>query len=341
MTDESNRIDKITSLLEKLSKRIDRLESKSKVTDEPVVVETAHRRNLETSESLLNLGPAAATATVDHDVGDVIAPCTAGDTDSSDNYSSGVCHNQRRSSEGKTSFWWSRPAWSQAEYKREDQQALQILSKSARYADLEITRNSVGNITQTDLKQLFMIQIAHIRYLQDKYAALVVQGKFDKQTSHMFRALWKNTSGLSSSALANLKIASEISNSAAAQGHSGSWGLRLLVLAWLVQLGISLVCVDEAVVLAWLVQLGISLVCVDEAVVASADVVFIVPHLDISLHGRKVKLRMRLITSLDANGHLKDHRTQMMHTDFIFMVLSSDSCSEFESEEYATAVTAV
>ena len=47
-------------------------------------LETAHGRNLETV-SLLNLGPAAATAImVDHDVGGVIAPITAEDTYSSD-----------------------------------------------------------------------------------------------------------------------------------------------------------------------------------------------------------------------------------------------------------------
>ena len=43
-----------------------------------------------------------------------------------------------------------------------------------------------------------------MHYLQDEYASLIVQGRFDKATSQTFRALQKNTSGLNAHALQNL-----------------------------------------------------------------------------------------------------------------------------------------
>ena len=40
---------------------------------------------------------------------------------------------------------------------------------------------------------LYQVQLAHIRYLQDDYASLVVQSKFNKDTGQFFRALQHNT----------------------------------------------------------------------------------------------------------------------------------------------------
>jgi hypothetical protein len=61
------------------------------------------------------------------------------------------------------------------------------------------------------LTQLVRAQQAQIKYLQDEYANLIVQGKFDKQTSQTFRALQKHTSGLNSQALHNLRLATAVS----------------------------------------------------------------------------------------------------------------------------------
>ena len=59
-----------------------------------------------------------------------------------------------------------------------------------------------------------------MHYLQDEYASLIVQGRFDKATSQTFRALQKNTSGLNAHALQNLKLASAISASSINNGST-------------------------------------------------------------------------------------------------------------------------
>ena len=53
-----------------------------------------------------------------------------------------------------------------------------------------------------------------IHTVDDEYAALVVQNKFNSDTAQMFRSLQQNTSGLSSSALQDLKLASSLTASA-------------------------------------------------------------------------------------------------------------------------------
>ena len=232
MSEESTQIDKITAVLEQLCSRIDRLESKSTVTQENSTAESAHGCNQETSEShVLNPSPADQHAAAVHDdvtghVYDVGATGEASDTsDIQAEFAAIKEALQKVKLPSDLGLHESKQG-----IRREDQQALQILSKSARYA--EVTLKLLGTLSEetfntNDLKQLFSIQVAHIRYLQDEYATLVVQGKFNKQTSHLFRSLQKNTAGLSPSALANLKIAAEISNSAAAQGSPapGSAGI--------------------------------------------------------------------------------------------------------------------
>jgi len=110
--------------------------------------------------------------------------------------------------------------------RREDQQALQILAKSARYAETSI--KVLGTLEKTlspeDFDHLYTVQIAHMRYLQDEYSSLVVQNKFNKTTAQLFRSIQRNTSGLSSSALEDLKLATTISAaSASAPSTDTNW----------------------------------------------------------------------------------------------------------------------
>lgn len=110
---------------------------------------------------------------------------------------------------------------SKAGIRKEDQGTLNVLSKSARYSEVALkllsTVEADGN--DADIKQLVTIHAAHIRYLQDEYANLVVHGKYPKETAQMFRSLQKNTSGLNTDALKNLKLAVEVTQQA--QTHSG------------------------------------------------------------------------------------------------------------------------
>ena len=106
--------------------------------------------------------------------------------------------------------------------RRDDQQVLSVISRSARYAETALkvlsTFDDGAGSESADIKlsQLIKIQQAQISYLRDEYANLIVQSKFDKSTSQTFRALQKNTSGLNAQALQNLKLASAISASASA-----------------------------------------------------------------------------------------------------------------------------
>ena len=106
--------------------------------------------------------------------------------------------------------------------RRDDQQVLSVISRSAQYAETALkvlsTFDDGAGSESADIKlsQLIKIQQAQISYLRDEYANLIVQSKFDKSTSQTFRALQKNTSGLNAQALQNLKLASAISASASA-----------------------------------------------------------------------------------------------------------------------------
>ena len=80
--------------------------------------------------------------------------------------------------------------------KREDQPALNIISKCGRY--IETALKLVSDFEEgipNDIAQLSIVLVANLKYLQDEYAALLVKGRFDNTTSQLFRSLQKNTSG--------------------------------------------------------------------------------------------------------------------------------------------------
>ena len=95
-----------------------------------------------------------------------------------------------------------------------DHQTLQVISKSARYVETGFkllgTLSPGKQLTLDDYNHLYHIHLTHIRFLQDEDAALVVQGKFNPDTAQQFRAIQTNTSGLSTTALQDLKLASSL-----------------------------------------------------------------------------------------------------------------------------------
>ena len=114
---------------------------------------------------------------------------------------------------------------SKAGIRKEDLGTLNVLSKSARYSEVALkllSKTQVdGHVSEADIKQLVTIHAAHMRYLQDEYANLVVHGIYPKEIAQMFRSLQKNTSGLSTEALKNLKLAVEVT-SQQVQAHSSN-----------------------------------------------------------------------------------------------------------------------
>ena len=98
--------------------------------------------------------------------------------------------------------------------KREDQPVLTVLSKCGRY--IETALKVLGQIREgddnVDLNPLATTLLANLKFLQDEYAALLVNGKFDKNTSHLFRALQTHNSGFNSEGLQNVCVAAELSS---------------------------------------------------------------------------------------------------------------------------------
>ncbi len=63
---------------------------------------------------------------------------------------------------------------------------------------------------QQDLKALLTVQLAELRYIQEEYAALVVQGTFGSKTHKLFRSLQKHTSAFTPSVIEQVKTAAEL-----------------------------------------------------------------------------------------------------------------------------------
>ena len=98
--------------------------------------------------------------------------------------------------------------------KREDQPVLTVLSKCRRYIDTTLT--VLGQIREgddnVDLNPFATILLANLKFLQDEYAALLVNGKFDKNTSQLFRALQTHNSGFNTECLQNVCVTAELSS---------------------------------------------------------------------------------------------------------------------------------
>ena len=75
-------------------------------------------------------------------------------------------------------------------------------------------------LKQETLDNLFLIQYAQIKYLQEEYAALLVNGQLDASTAKIFRSLQKNTSGFDQDSLETLRAAATLSAAGRPTGGS-------------------------------------------------------------------------------------------------------------------------
>lgn len=108
--------------------------------------------------------------------------------------------------------------------RKEDQQTLNVVSKSARYIETVIkllSRCDNSESATVDLQPIVITLLANIRYLQDEYAALLVKGRFDQPTANFFRSLQRNTSGFDSRNIENVRIAAELSGVNARRNNTG------------------------------------------------------------------------------------------------------------------------
>ena len=74
-------------------------------------------------------------------------------------------------------------------------------------------------LKQETLDNLFLIQYAQIKYLQEEYAALLVNGQFDASTAKIFRSLQENTSGFDLDSLETLRAAATLVVAGASNGR--------------------------------------------------------------------------------------------------------------------------
>jgi hypothetical protein len=96
--------------------------------------------------------------------------------------------------------------------KKEDQGALHIISKNARYVETAMKWLSTQDDTvHPELSHLYTILRAQMQFLQTEYSALVVKGTFDEDTAKIFKCLQKNTLNFRGDALNQLRSAAEIS----------------------------------------------------------------------------------------------------------------------------------
>ena len=99
--------------------------------------------------------------------------------------------------------------------KRTDQPLMNALAKCGRYCETGIkllcSLEAGTELKQETLDNLFLIQYAQIKYLQEEYAALLVNGQFDASTAKIFRSLQKNTSGFDQDSLETLRAAATLS----------------------------------------------------------------------------------------------------------------------------------
>lgn len=71
-----------------------------------------------------------------------------------------------------------------------------------------------STLQQETLEQLFIVNQAQLKYLQDEYAAILVNSQFDSSTSKLFMALQRNTSVLNPESMDMLRSAATLASAA-------------------------------------------------------------------------------------------------------------------------------
>ena len=118
--------------------------------------------------------------------------------------------------------------------KRQDQVWANCIARSARYVETSIkllSNTNTDHVRATDIENLFVVQLAHIKFLQEEFQSVLVKGLFDENTGKVFRSLQKNTSPLSQEAVQTLKNTTQIvqaqailqQNQSSYSGNSGGF----------------------------------------------------------------------------------------------------------------------
>ena len=106
--------------------------------------------------------------------------------------------------------------------KQPQREAAQILAKSAKFVEtqLKILASAEGSgLTEDQFMELFLSNVAHIRFLQERYAGLVVGGSFGKRTQDVFMSIQNNSSVFTPSIVESVKSAITLTNT---QGENQS-----------------------------------------------------------------------------------------------------------------------
>ena len=101
---------------------------------------------------------------------------------------------------------------------KKDSTAYNILSKCARYSETAIKLlqdmppPEEGSDSEKYLDSIATVQLAQQRYLQQQYAALIVNKDFGQKTAKVFRSLQSNTTAFPKESLDNLKAAVQLTS---------------------------------------------------------------------------------------------------------------------------------
>jgi len=79
--------------------------------------------------------------------------------------------------------------------KREDQQLVSVLRKSAQYTETLlklISELSADEVTEEDLKDIFIVLYAQLRHIQDKFTTVTLQGTFGHKVASLYEAVERN-----------------------------------------------------------------------------------------------------------------------------------------------------
>jgi hypothetical protein len=104
--------------------------------------------------------------------------------------------------------------------KRNDQGRINNIAKCARYSETALKILSTidpFNVTQADLNDLVIVNVAMVRYLQEEHALVHVGGSFGDNVERIYRNFRRNTSVFDSQAIDSLQAAVALD---AAQPHS-------------------------------------------------------------------------------------------------------------------------
>lgn len=97
--------------------------------------------------------------------------------------------------------------------KRADQPLANVLIKGARYLETALKiLASEPRMRDDTLDNVSKVTLAHLKYIQDEYATLLVQGTFDPVTTRLFKTLQRNNSPFSSGQVTLLQSAAAISS---------------------------------------------------------------------------------------------------------------------------------